>query len=147
MVADLSDVVRVGSGDSYLAVVSTTRRDGSVLSTVINAGVVAHPSTGEQVVGAVLVGGVRKIAHLRERPRLTVAWRSGWSWVTAEGPAELIGPDDPYEGVDAERLRLLLRETFAGAGGTHDDWDEYDRVMAADRRVVVLVTPDRIYGS
>jgi PPOX class probable F420-dependent enzyme len=145
--ADLSDVVKVGSGDSYLAVVSTTRRDGSVLSTVVNAGVVAHPVTGSQVVGAVFVGGVRKLAHLRERPRLTVTWRAGWSWVTAEGPAELIGPDDPYDGVDAERLRVLLREVFTGAGGTHDDWDEYDRVMAADRRVVVLVTPDRIYGS
>jgi PPOX class probable F420-dependent enzyme len=145
--ADLSDVVKVGSGDSYLAVVSTTRRDGSVLSSVVNAGVVAHPVTGSQVVGTVFVGGVRKLAHLRERPRLTVTWRSGWSWVTAEGPVELIGPDDPYPGVSAERLRLLLRETFEGAGGTHDDWDEYDRVMAADRRVVVLLDPDRVYGS
>lgn len=145
--ADLSDVVRVGSGDSYLATVSTTRRDGSVMSSLVNAGVVAHPVTGEQVVGTVIIGGVRKLGHLRERPRLTVSWRAGWSWVTAEGPVELIGPDDPYDGVDAERLRLLLRETFAGAGGSHDDWDEYDRVMAADRRVVVLMKPDRIYGT
>jgi p-hydroxybenzoate 3-monooxygenase len=35
------------------------------------------------------------------------------------------------------------RAVFTGAGGTHDDWDEYDRVMAAERRTAILVTPDR----
>jgi hypothetical protein len=29
----------------------------------------------------------------------------------------------------------------------HDDWDEYDRVMAEQRRTVVVVTPHRVYGS
>lgn len=143
--ADLDGVVRIGSKDSYLAIVSTTRRDGSVLSTLVNAGVVNHPITGERVVGTVLAGAVRKLDHLRERPRMTVAWRAGWEYVTVEGPVELIGPDDPYDGVDAERLRVLLREVFTGAGGTHDDWETYDRVMREERRTVVLVAPDRIY--
>src|SRR5437879_2496933 len=57
------------------------------------------------------------------------------------------GPDDPLQGIDAERLRLLLREIFTAAGGTHDDWDEYDRVMATERRAAVLVQPERSYGS
>jgi hypothetical protein len=55
-----------------------------------------------------------------------VVIRAGWEWAAAEGTAELAGPDDPMAGVDAERLRLLLREIFAAAGGTHDDWDTYD---------------------
>jgi hypothetical protein len=38
----------------------------------------------------------------------------------------------------------VLRDVFSAAGGTHDDWDEYDRVVAADRRAAVLVTPERI---
>jgi hypothetical protein len=46
--------------------------------------------------------------------------------------------------VDAERLRLLLREIFTAAGGTHDDWPTYDRVMAEERRTAVLVTPRRV---
>ncbi len=54
------------------------------------------------------------------------------------------GPDDPLPAVDAEPLRLLLREIFTAAGGTHDDFGTYDRVMAAERRVAVLVTPARI---
>ena len=50
-------------------------------------------------------------------------------------------------GVDAERLRLLLREIFTAAGGTHDDFGSYDRVMAEERRVGVLVSPARISPS
>ena len=47
----------------------------------------------------------------------------------------------------AEAIRLLLREMFTAAGGTHDDWDTYDRTMAEDRRAAVLITPRRIYTS
>jgi hypothetical protein len=64
-----------------------------------------------------------------------------------EGKAELIGPDDPNEDVDAERLRLLLREIFTAAGGTHDDWDTFDRVMREEKRTAVLVMPIRIYSN
>jgi hypothetical protein len=60
-----------------------------------------------------------------------------------DGTAELIGPGD----VDAETLRLLLRAVFEAAGGTHDDWDTYDRVMREEGRVAVLVTPVRVYGN
>jgi hypothetical protein len=67
--------------------------------------------------------------------------------VTVEGRAELIGPDDVHSDVDAEELRLLLREVFRAAGGTHDDWDAYDRTMAEQRRTVVLVSPTRLYSN
>ena len=73
--------------------------------------------------------------------------RAGWRWAGVEGPVDLAGPDDPLGDIDAERLRLLLREIFTAAGGTHEDWEEYDRVMAAERRVAVLVAPERTYGS
>jgi hypothetical protein len=35
-------------------------------------------------------------------------------------------------------------EIFTAAGGTHDDFDTYHRVMADERRTAVLVTPARI---
>jgi hypothetical protein len=50
-------------------------------------------------------------------------------------------------GIDAERLRLLLREIFTAAGGTHDDFDAYDAAMAAERRTAILLTPARLYGN
>ena len=40
-----------------------------------------------------------------------------------------------------------FRHTGTAAGGTHEDWVEYDRVMAAERRVAVLVEPERTYGN
>lgn len=95
----------------------------------------------------VIRGGTRKLDNLRDRPRMTVVARGGWAWTAVEGSVWIAGPDDQAPGIDAERLRQLLREVFTAAGGTHDDWDEYDRVMAADRRAVVLVVPDRVYGN
>lgn len=145
--ADLSPFTELIAGDHGLCVVSTLRPDGTIQSSVVNAGVLAHPLTGAPVVGLVAQGGSRKLANLRAAPRATVVARAGWQWCTAEGPAELAGPDDPLPGVDAERLRVLLREIFTAAGGTHDDWPTYDRVMAEQRRTAVLVAPDRVYTN
>jgi PPOX class probable F420-dependent enzyme len=129
-----------------LVVVSTLRADGAIQASVVNAGVLPDPRTGAAVVGFVTYGPV-KLANLRARPRLSVTARAGWEWATVEGTAGLIGPDDPVPGVDAERLRLLLREVFTAAGGRHDDWDEYDRVMAEQRRTAVLLDPARVYSN
>jgi PPOX class probable F420-dependent enzyme len=142
----LSDAEAIGSRDKFLAVISTARADGTIQSSLVNAGVLADPDTGQQVVGFVTYGPA-KLANLRARPQVTVTFRAGWEWAAVEGRARIIGPDDPAPGVDAERLRLLRREVFTAAGGTHEDWAEYDRVMAAERRAVVLVTPARIYSN
>ena len=145
--ADLTDVTRLVAGDHGLTVVSTLRADGSIQSSVVNAGVLPHPVSSDPVVGYVAIGGTRKLANLRERPQTTLVVRVGWEWVAVEGHARLIGPDDPVGGVDDERLRLLLREVFTAAGGTHEDFDEYDRVMRAERRTAVLITPSRVYSN
>jgi hypothetical protein len=49
--------------------------------------------------------------------------------------------------MDADAVRVLLRDIYTAAGGVHDDWDEYDRVMLEDQRVAVLVSPQRILGN
>jgi hypothetical protein len=67
--------------------------------------------------------------------------------MTIEGEAELAGPDDPLPGLDADGVRLLLRDIFTAAGGTHEDFDEYDRVMAAEHRTAVLIHPTRAYSN
>jgi PPOX class probable F420-dependent enzyme len=143
---DIDRIRRFVGKDHGLVVVATTRDDGSVQASVVNAGVLDHPVTGAPVVGLVAVGGSAKLHHLRLRPVITVTFRAGWEWLTVEGTTELAGPDDALDGVDGERLRLLLREIFTAAGGTHDDFDDYDRTMAAERRTAVLLTPTRVYG-
>lgn len=145
--SDLSAFANFVPQDHGLVVVSTVRADGTIQSSVVNAGVLDHPITGQPVVAFVAAGTSRRLVNLRARPRLTVVIRAGWQWAGVEGPVELAGPDDPLDGIDSERLRVLLREIFTAAGGTHDDWDGYDRVMADERRVAVLVAPERTYGN
>jgi PPOX class probable F420-dependent enzyme len=146
-VTDLSAFAELVPLDHGLCVISTLRDDGSVQSSVVNAGVLDHPLNDREVVGLVAIGGSRKLHHLRADPRTTIVARVGWRWAAVEGDAEIIGPDDPHPDVGSEALRLLLRDIFRAAGGTHDDWDTYDRVMAEERRGAVLITPRRIYGS
>jgi PPOX class probable F420-dependent enzyme len=141
----LQEAAGLARDEHGLAVVSTLRADGTIQSSVVNAGVLEHPQTGSPVLGFVTYGKV-KLANLRVRPQVTATFRAGWKWATIEGRAEVIGPDDPHPDVGAERLRVLLREVFLAAGGSHDDWDEYDKVMAEQRRAAVLVTPRRIYS-
>ena len=145
--ANIEDFKNLVAGDHGLVVVSVTRNDGTISSSVVNAGVLPHPVTGEAVVGMVVRGGTKKLANWRKRPYANVVIRSGWQWAAAEGRVDIIGPDDPEPSIDADRLRLLLREIFSAAGGTHDDWDEFDRVMLRERRTAVFVHPDRVYGS
>jgi PPOX class probable F420-dependent enzyme len=142
----LDEVAALVAEEHGLVVVSTVRADGTIQSSVVNAGVLPHPLTGRPVLAFVTYGKV-KLANLRVRTQVAASARSGWAWATVEGSAQLIGPDDPAPGVDGDRLRLLLREVFVAAGGSHDDWHEYDRVMAEQRRTVVLVEPSRIYRN
>jgi PPOX class probable F420-dependent enzyme len=143
-VSAFADLVPIDHG---LCVLTTLRGDGSAQSSVVNAGVLAHPLTGEQVVGLVAAGGTRKLDNLRADPRATIVVRGGWQWATVEGNAEIIGPDDPHPDIDGKALKALLRNVFQAAGGTHDDWDTYDRVMAEERRAAVLVAPRRTYTN
>ncbi|HEY9303624.1 MAG TPA: PPOX class F420-dependent oxidoreductase [Mycobacterium sp.] len=143
----LDEAVALAKGESGLAVISTVRADGTVQASLVNVGLLAHPANGQPVLGFTTYGRV-KLANLRARPQLAVTFRNGWQWATVEGRAELVGPDDAQPWLaDADQLRLLLREVFTAAGGTHDDWDEYDRVMAAEGRAVVLIAPTRVYSN
>ena len=144
--ADLADFEVLVPCDHGLVVMTVIGPDGRIRPSVVNAGVIDHPLTGERVAAVVIHGKARKLAHLRAMPRASVVLRAGWQWAGVEGPAEIIGPDDPVAGIDSDRLRLLLREIFTAAGGTHDDFDEYDKVMAQDRRAAVLITPERVFG-
>jgi PPOX class probable F420-dependent enzyme len=146
-VASIDDARHMIELDHGLATVSTIRADGSIQMTVVNAAVVAHPVRGDDVAAFVALGGTHKLRHLRVRPEATLLWRAGWAWVAVEGTAELCGPDDPLKGVDTDATRDLLRTIAQAAGVPQEDWDEYDRLAAAERRTAVLVTPRRLYQN
>ncbi len=143
----LHDAVTLARNDQGLAVVSTLRVDGTIQSSLVNAGILAHPATTKPVLGFVTYGRV-KLANLRARPQLSLTFRDGWQWATVEGRAELAGPDDPQDWLSGpDQLRLLLRDVFIACGGTHDNWDDYDQTMVEQRRTVVLVDPTRVYSN
>jgi PPOX class probable F420-dependent enzyme len=144
----LDEAWELSRDDRGLTIVSTARADGTIQSSLVNTGLVAHPTTGDRLLAFVAVGAAKvKLANLRARPQITAAFRTGWRWAAVEGSAELAGPADPQPWLDAERLRLLLRDIYSAAGGTHDDWDTYDRVVAEEGRTAVLITPTRVYSG
>ena len=144
---DLSPVREIASSETGLCVVSMNREDGSSHATVVNGGVLAHPVSGDEVVGFVVRGAARKLEHLRREGRCAVTFRRSRKWIGVEGPAEVIGPDDHNPQLSAPAVAALLRNVFLAAGGSHDDWEEYDRVMLEERRAAVLVRPERLVGG
>ena len=142
----MEDVRRFVAADQGLAVVSFGRPDGSVHSSLVNAGVMAHPVTGDEVVALVVRGNSVKLRHWRRAPGATIVFRAGWSWIGVEGVTTIIGPDDRFDGLDPSAVPRVLRDVFTAAGGNHGDWDEYDRVMAAEHRTAVFIHPSRITG-
>jgi hypothetical protein len=147
MAADLDLVRRLVAAEHGLAVATTTRADGSVHASLVNAGVLDDPLTGQPAIAAVVRADARKLTLMRRTQRATFVFRSGWEWVAVDGPVTLIGPDDTSTGFELAGLPQLLRDIFKSAGGTHDDWDEFDRVMAREHRTAVLVSPARITSN
>ena len=142
--ASMDEVKRLAGSEQGLCVVATTRADGSVHTSVVNAGVMAHPVSGDEVVALVARGGARKVAMFQATGRASATFRRGWEWVGVEGQAEVTDPANPPAGVDYPKL---LRDVFTAAGGSHDDWDTYDRVMASEGRVAVFINPQRVIGN
>jgi PPOX class probable F420-dependent enzyme len=144
---DLDSIKEVAAASDYLAVVGTTRADGSVHMSLVKAGVLDDPETGEPAVALVVAGNAAKLGHFRRTGLATVTFTSGYRWVAADGSVRLEGPDDPPPDGSGRSVPDVVRAVYVAAGGTHDDWDEFDRVMADDRRCAVFVTPDRITGN
>ena len=123
----LARVREVGAAERWLAVLVTLRPSGSTHApadpsvSVVNAAVLPHPLSGGPVVAFVARGATTKLVNLRARARATLVFRAGWEWIAVRGPVELAGPDDPLPGVTDEpgRLRVLLRDIYTTAGGSH----------------------------
>ena len=85
----VQEAASLSSDERGLAVVSTLRANGTIQSSLVNAGVLAIPLTGETILALVASGPV-KLANLRARPQVTATFRNGWQWAAVEGRAELV---------------------------------------------------------
>ena len=86
-----------------------------------------------------------KTRNLRRDPRvaLHVTGATPWSWVTAEGAGELSPvATDPYDATVEELIAY-----YRAVSGEHPDWAEYRQAMVTDRRLVLRMQVDRLYGQ
>ncbi|KJY35216.1 F420-dependent protein [Streptomyces sp. NRRL S-495] len=124
-----------------LGVLATIKSDGRPqLSPVMPF----YDRTAERLYVSITEGRA-KTANLRRDPRaaLEVTRADGRAWATAEGTVTLIGPGTDPKGLEVEALVDYYRR----AAGEHPDWDEYRAAMVADRRVLMVLAVDHVYGE
>lgn len=92
-----------------------------------------------------MTDGRAKTANLRRDPRaaLEVTRPDGWAWATAEGTVTLTGPGTDPDGPEVDELVAYYR----AAAGEHPDWAEYRAAMVTDRRVLMTMRVERVYGD
>ncbi|MFI9848214.1 PPOX class F420-dependent oxidoreductase [Nonomuraea sp. NPDC051941] len=127
--------------ESRLGVLATIKSDGRPqLSPVM-----PFYDWEAEVVYVSMTEGRAKTANLRRDPRaaLEVTSPDGWSWATAEGTVTLTGPGSDPHGPEVEALVDYYRR----AAGEHPDWEEYRSVMVSDRRVLMTMRVENVYGE
>lgn len=127
--------------ESRLGVLATIKSDGlPQLSPVM-----PYYDRDAGVLYVSMTEGRAKTANLRRDPRaaLEVTSADGRAWATAEGPVTLTGPGADPDGPEVDALVDYYRR----AAGEHPDWAEYRSVMVSDRRVLMTMTVDRVYGE
>lgn len=128
-------------GEQDGGVLVTLKQDGRPqLSNVNHA---FYPE--EQVVRVSVTEGRAKTRNLRRDPRASyhVTSDDRWAWTVADGTAELTPPAETPDDATVEALITLYRDVR----GEHPDWDDYRRAMVEDRRVLLTVHIDHVYGQ
>ncbi len=124
---------------NHLAVVSTVGASGRAQATVVSAGLV------DGQVSFVSRGETIKVRNARRSGQcsITVINPENTRYVTVQGAASVHGWND----TDEATLLGLLRKAYSGAGRPPESWNDFDASMREEQRTVVLVTPERVYGS
>jgi PPOX class probable F420-dependent enzyme len=127
--------------ESRLGVLATIKSDGRPQLSPVTP----YYDQPAGVIYVSMTEGRAKTANLRRDPRATLEVTSadGRAWATAEGAATLTGPGSDPHGPEVEALVGYYRL----AAGEHPDWDEYRAVMVSDRRVLMTMTVDHVYGA
>ncbi|MFI7677684.1 PPOX class F420-dependent oxidoreductase [Actinophytocola sp. NPDC049390] len=134
----MDDRLRALLTDRNQGVLTTLKRDGRPQLSNVSY------TFADGVVRMSVTAGRAKTRNLLRDPRASfyVCAPDFRSYVVAEGTAELtpvaMAPDDAT--VDE------LVDVYRTVAGEHPDWDEYRAAMVADKRLVVRIPVDRLYG-
>ena len=120
-------------------VVTTLRRDGRPQLSNIT-----YWAGDDGVIRISVTDGLAKTRNLRRDPRASfhVTTENLAAYVVAEGTATLSPVAERPDDEVVEELVELYRTIW----GEHPDWDEYRAAMVADRRLLIRLRVDRLYG-
>ncbi|MFC8384187.1 PPOX class F420-dependent oxidoreductase [Nocardia sp. NPDC056952] len=127
--------------DSRIGILATIKSDGRPQLSPVTP----YYDRAAGIIYVSMTEGRAKTINLRRDPRaaLEVTSADGWSWATAEGTATLTGPGTDPNGPEVE----ALVDYYRAAAGEHPDWNEYREVMVADRRVLMALSVEHVYGA
>ena len=134
------DKVRDFLDTNHRGVLTTFRKNSAVQMSIVSCG------QFRDGVAFTTTAGRAKLANVERNSRcsLMVSQDDWWGYVVLEGHAKVLSP----ENTDADELRLAFRDVYrAAGGGEHSNWEEYDQAMRDQRRSVVVVVPEYIYGT
>ncbi len=131
----LHDLVAAGRQ----GVLVTLKRDG--LPQLTN---VSYHLGDDDVLRISVTADRAKTANLRRDPRasLHVTRSDFYAYAVVEGVARLLPPAADPDDATVQALVAYYR----AVAGEHDDWDEYRAAMVADRRLLVELPVERLYG-
>ena len=116
----------------HRAVLATRRSDGRPQLSPI---VFATDESGRLMVST--RSATAKARNIRRDPRVSFCVITGeffGDWAQVDGRASL---------VEMPEALAVLRSVYRAVAGEHPDWEEFDRDMVAQDRVVIVVEPDK----
>lgn len=134
---DLHDLL----AEAPTAVLATVKSDGRPQLSPVNQ----YYDRDAGIVYVSIAEGRAKTSNLRRDPRASIEVSStdGWTWATAECRAELT---DAAAKADDDVVDQLVAY-FRAAAGEHSNWDEFREVMVRERRVLLRLHVQRVYGA
>ena len=124
---------------NHFAIVSTVGASGRAQATVVSAGLVDGQIAFVSRAETVKVRNARRAGHCS----VTLLNPDNRRYVTVQGAAAV----HDWDNTDEPALLDLLRGAYGAAGRPPETWDDFNAAMREERRTVVLVTPERVYGS
>jgi PPOX class probable F420-dependent enzyme len=115
------------------AVLATWRRDGRLQMSPVTVGL---DGAGRAIISSSET--TYKVRNLRRDPRATLCvFVEAFTgpWVQIEGTAEVVSGPEAVE---------PLVDYYRRLAGEHPDWDDYRRVMLAERRALIRITIERV---
>lgn len=126
------DEARAFVRDNHWGVLATYRKDGRPQLSPVDA---TLDAAGRLVISS--REPAYKVRNLRRDPRASYCGFTNnffGNWVQVDGTATIVSLPEAMDG---------LVDYYRSISGEHPDWDDYRAAMLRDRRVLIVITPER----